>query len=515
MQGTAWSILPPLVAIVLSFITKNVLLSLFLGIFTGGLLLSSFNPMAAVGYSLDKIIGSMADEWNAKLLLFNLLMGAGIAFIWKLGGSMALSEWAKKRIKSRKTANVTAWLLGIIVFFNDYINAAIVGNVTRDIFEKHKISREKLSYILDSTSAPVATFFISDWIAYQLSMIQNGIDAAGIKDVTPIKAFFGSMPFNFYCIFTVLFVGLIAITEWDFGPMLKAELRARKEGKTYRDGAVPMLNVDFELGEPITKKPMILTFVLPIVALIGVTLWGFYYTGAKAGGTTLIEKLGNADAATALLWGAFAMVITGMLIAAGFRLMNVSEMMKTFLDGLKLMLLACAILVLAWSIGSVTKDMELPKFVVSMISEDASFALVPSIIFVVSMLISFATGTSWGTMAIMTPLAIPIAYKITGDAFFSVTVMAGVVFAGSIFGDHCSPISDTTVLSSIFSGSDHMDHVNTQIPYAMTTALVSLFLYLIFGFSKISAFVLIPVGIVILVILSRLLHISSMKKYNM
>ncbi|MEN3042535.1 MAG: Na+/H+ antiporter NhaC family protein [Fervidobacterium sp.] len=514
MEGTAWAILPPLVAIMLSFITKNVLFSLFLGIFTGGLLLNSFNPVAAVGYSLEKIIGSMADEWNAKLLLFNLLMGAGIAFIWKLGGSTALSNWAKRKIKSRKTANVMAWLLGIIVFFNDYINAAIVGNVTRDIFEEHKISREKLSYILDSTSAPVATFFISDWIAYQLSMIQKGMEAANITEIAPIKAFFGSIPFNFYCIFTVLFVGLIAITEWDFGPMLKAELRARKEGKTYRDGAVPMLNVDFELGEPLKTKPMILTFILPILALISVTLWGFYHTGAKEGGATLIDKLGNADAATALLWGAFAMVLTGMGIAAIFKLMSLSEMMKTFLDGLKLMLLACAILVLAWSIGTVTKDMKLADYVVSLIKEDAKFTFVPSIIFFISMIISFATGTSWGTMAIMTPLAVPIAYKITGEPFFSVTVMAGTVFAGAIFGDHCSPISDTTVLSSIFSGADHMDHVNTQIPYSLTTAMVSLVLFLLYGLFRVSPIILILAGIVILIILSRFLYLISMKKYN-
>lgn len=340
------------------------------------------------------------------------------------------------------------------------------------------------------------------------------METANITGIAPIKAFFGSIPFNFYCIFTVLFVGLIAITEWDFGPMLKAELRARKEGKTYRDGAVPMLNVDFELGEPLKTKPMILTFALPILALVGVTLWGFYYTGAKAGGETLIDKLGNADAATALLWGAFAMVLTGMGIAAGFRLMKISDMMKTFLDGLKLMLLACAILVLAWSIGTVTKDMKLADYVVSLIKEDASFTFVPSIIFVVSMLISFATGTSWGTMAIMTPLAVPIAYKITGDAFFSVTVMAGTVFAGAIFGDHCSPISDTTVLSSIFSGSDHMDHVNTQIPYALTTATVSLVLFFIYGSFRISPAILIPIGLVLLVILSRILHLNGMKKYN-
>jgi len=513
VEGSFWSVLPPLVAIVLCFVTKNVLLSLFLGIFTGGLLLNGFNPIAGVGYSLEKIIGSMADEWDAKLLLFNLFMGAGIAFIWKLGGSKALADWARAKIKTKRSANVWAWLLGVIVFFNDYINAAIVGNVTRDIFEQHKISKEKLSYILDSTSAPVATFFISDWIAYQLAMIQNGMDGAGITGISPLSAFLGSIPFNLYCIFTVAFVGIIAITNWDFGPMLKAEIRAQREGKTSRDGASPMLNVDFELGKPIEKRPMIITFVLPILALVVVTIVGFYYTGAKVGGESLIEKLGNADAATALLWGAFAMTLTGIVIALGFKLMTVSETMKTLMEGFKLMLLACAILVLAWSIGTVTKDMDLAGYVVSMVGENVSFILIPSIIFAIGMMISFATGTSWGTMAILTPIAIPIAYKITGDAWLSVTTMAGVVFAGAIFGDHCSPISDTTVLASIFSGSDHLDHVNTQIPYALTCAFVAMIMYLLYGFFRVTPLLLIPVGIVLLIFLARFFNKISAKQY--
>ncbi len=512
MEGTLWAVVPPLVAILLCFVTKNVLLSLFIGIFTGGLLLNSFNPITAVGYSLEKIIGSMADEWSAKLLLFNLMMGAGIAFIWRLGGSKALADWARTKIKTRRSAEVWAWLLGVIVFFNDYINAAIVGNVTRDIFEQHKISKEKLAYILDSTAAPVATFFISDWIAYQLAMIQNGIDQAGITGVSPLVAFLKSIPFNFYCIFTVVLVGIIAISRWDFGTMLRAEYRAQKFGKTSRDGAAPMLNIDFELGKPKETKPMIRTFVLPILALIVVTIVGFYYTGAKVGGENLIEILGNADAATALLWGAFAMTLTGVIIALGYRLMSVAEAMKTILEGFKLMLLACAILVLAWSIGTVTKDMKLADVVVSMVSERATFAVVPAVIFLVGMFISFATGTSWGTMAILTPIAIPIAYKITGDAMLSTSVMAGVVFAGAIFGDHCSPISDTTVLASIFAGSDHMDHVNTQFPYALVAAFVALILYLAYGFFKISPLILIPVGIVLLIFIVRYLHRRHMSR---
>lgn len=205
------------------------------------------------------------------------------------------------------------------------------------------------------------------------------------------------------------------------------------------------------------------------------------------------------------------MALVGIVIALIFKLMSVGETMRTLLDGFKLMLLACAILVMAWSIGTVTKDMKLADYVVSLVGENVSFALVPAIVFLIGMFISFSTGTSWGTMAILTPIAIPVAYSITKDPWLSTTVMAGTVFAGAIFGDHCSPISDTTVLSSIFSGCDHMDHVNTQLPYAIACAMVALLMYLLYGIFKISPFILLPIGVVLLVFLARLLHARTMK----
>lgn len=206
------------------------------------------------------------------------------------------------------------------------------------------------------------------------------------------------------------------------------------------------------------------------------------------------------------------MALVGIVIALGFKLMNVAETMRTLLEGFKLMLLACAILVLAWSIGTVTKDMKLADYVVSLVGENVSFALVPTVVFLIGMFISFSTGTSWGTMAILTPIAIPVAYNITKDAWVSTTVMAGTVFAGAIFGDHCSPISDTTVLSSIFSGCDHMDHVNTQLPYALTCAFVALIMYILYGVLKLSPLVLLPIGIIVLVFLAKILHTRSLKK---
>jgi Na+/H+ antiporter NhaC len=505
-------IIPPLVAILLCFLTKRVLFSLIMGIFSGGLIMATGNPFAAFKYSLDSTVGSITDSWNANLLLFNLLMGAGVALIWSLGGSLALTNWAKKKIKNRNQASIGAWLLGIIVFINDYINAAIVGNVFRDIFDTHKVSKERLSYIVDSTAAPVATFFISDWIAFQIGMIQTGIDQAGITQISAFEGYLRGIPMNLYCIFAVVFVGIIIISKKDFGPMLKAEHRVMTTGKTYRDGANPMLDVADELGEAKPDRPMLLTFILPLVTLILVALFGFWWTG-KGPDKNLMAILGDSDPAVALLWGAAAMTIMGAAIALIFRIMNVAEVMDTIIRGLKLMLLACAILVSAWTLGAVTGDMKLAAYLTKVVGGAIPFSLVPVIIFVLGCVIAFATGTSWGTMTIMTPIAIPLAYSMTGDPIVAV-MMSGVVFSGAIFGDHCSPISDTTVLSSIFSGADHMDHVSTQIPYALTVASVAAVMFLLYGVVKITPAILIPLGLVLLVFIPRVLHRISARKYG-
>jgi len=497
------SLLPPIVAILLCFLTKRVLLSLFIGVFIGSLIIVNGNPFSAVEYSLDTLIGSMADEWNARLLLFNLFMGSGVAFIWRLGGSKALSNWARHKIKTKKHAGLGAWFLGFIIFFNDGVNAAIVGNVFRDIFTAKRISREKLSYIVDSTAAPISTFLISDWIAFQIGMINTGISAAGIEGISAFSAYLQSIPLNIYSILAVLMVGIIVISNKDFGPMRKAEKRAFETGKVMRDGAIPLMDVSNELGKENETKPMLITIFLPIISLSFVTLIGFWVTGSD--GNTIIEVLEKADPAKGLLWGAFAMMLTGVIIALSNKLMKIREVMETILDGMKLMLLACAILVLAWSLGSITEDMKLANYLITIIGNSINFGFLPLIIFILGAIIAFATGTSWGTMTILTPIAIPLTYQLTNDVSTSVT-MAGVVFSGAIFGDHCSPISDTTVLSSIFSGSDHMDHVNTQIPYALTVAMVTGILFMLWGFLEISPILLISLGVILLIGLTFLFN---------
>ncbi len=326
-------------------------------------------------------------------------------------------------------------------------------------------------------------------------MISQGLLAAGLINISPMSAYISSIPYNLYSIFTLAFVGMIVITGLDYGPMLKAETRAIKTGKFCSDEAQPMLDVANELGEPKDVKPRLTTFIVPFIAMIITTVFGFIYTGRE--GVGFMGILENADAVTSLLWGAFAMAMSGVILSVGYKIMTFKESMDTFIDGMKLMTLTAAILLMAWSLGQVTKDMGLANFLVEVLGESIPAWILPITIFVLGMVVSFATGTSWGTMAIVTPIAIPLVYQVTGDIGLAMAV-PGIALSGSVFGDHCSPISDTTVMASIFAGADHIDHVKTQIPYGVTVASVVFFILLLVGLFKIKPVIFIPLGLIIL-----------------
>lgn len=507
MEGNygLWALVPAIIAIAMCFKTKMVIPSLFAGVFASGVIIYKGNIFAATSFSLETIINQLCDPGNAKLIMFTMFMGVGISFIWKMGGSKALSIWARNKIKSRKSVGIGAWLLGMCISVNDCLIAAIDGNVFRDIAKEQRISSEKFSYILDSTAAPSASLFISDWVAFQIGMISQGLVAAGIA-VSPMKAYISSIPYNMYAIFTLVFVGMIVITGLDYGPMLKAEERAIKTGKFCSDEAQPMLDISSELGEPKDVKPKLATFIIPFIAMIITTAFGFIYTGRAGEG--VMGTLENADAVTALLWGSFAMGMSGVVLALGYKIMDFKETMDTFMDGLKLMVLTAAILLMAWSLGAVTKQMGLAAFLVGVLGDSVPAWILPITIFVLGMIVSFATGTSWGTMAIITPIAIPLVYQVTGDASYAM-VVPGMALSGAIFGDHCSPISDTTVMASIFAGADHIDHVKTQIPYGITVASVVFLMLLLVGIFRLKPFVFIPLGILILFLI-----VYTMNKIN-
>ena len=490
----ALSVLPPVLAIVAAIASRRAIPGLFVGIWTGAII---FTGSHGLGQTFEWIVVSIATEFHVSILVFIFLLGGGVGLLWVLGGSYALTRWASSRLENRRQAGVATWLLGVLVFFNDYANTAIVGTAMQDVTDSADISREKLSYVVDSTAAPVSTFLISDWIAFQLSMIQQGYEAAGIAGSAPstFVVFLGSIPYNFYCLLAIAMVGIVVLTGRDYGEMLTAERRASSTGKVLRDGAQPLQSVEADLGEPRTDKPMLRVFVVPIVMLVAITLLGAYWTG-RAGGD-IIGILGEANWALSLVWGGAGMVGVAGYFGIRHRILTFGETVSTFVDGTKVMMTAATILALAWSLGTVTTELGTGEYVTSIAQGFVSPELLFVIVLIASAFIAFTTGTSWGTMAIVTPIAIPLAVNVAGTGALSPVV--GAIFSGAIFGDHCSPISDTTVLSATFSGADLIDHVRTQIYYAVTVVVVAIALFLIYGYLAITPFVLAPLGAVVLI----------------
>ena len=501
-MGEIWSVVPPIVAVVVALTTKRVLFALFISVWVGGIIKCGGNPLEAVAISFDWIKDVMTDEWNSRFLVLIALLGSGAAFMFKTGGSLAITKALEKKLQTAKRAQMFAWVLGIVVFFNDYVNSVIVGNATRDITARHNVSREKLSYVLDATAAPMATIGpVSDWIGYQVSLIAAAFAAISLVDAKPYISFLYSIPWNFYCLLSLAAVPMVILGK-DFGPMAKAELRARKTGKLIAEGDTPLSNVEVDIGEPYApEKAKVIHFILPLTVLIVVSVWGLWFTGGGLEGKSIMTVLADAAVDKALTWGAFAMTITSLLLAIQQKV-PFEECENIMLKGFRTMLPALLIMILAWSIGTVCKSLGTAQYIVDLTKDWMTPAILPTLIFVIGMCIAFATGTSWGTMAILTPIGIPLAHT-AGDMNL-VYITIGAIFSGSIFGDHCSPISDTTVMSSIFAQSDHIAHVKTQIPYALTVAGVSAILFMLSSFIT-SGFVLLGLGIVLQFFIFRML----------
>ncbi len=530
-------ILPPLLAIVLAIYTQQVLPALFAGIWVAALMVYGYNPLSATMETWKWIVSSITDSWNATILVFDFLIGSMVALLYASGSMHSIAEVIGKRVKSARTASIMTSLLGIIVFFDDYSNTIVVGNSMRPLTDKHRVSRELLSYIVDSTAAPVAgLMLVSTWIGYEVQQINGALDVLkeqfdqGLIPAVPEISGYGlwltAVPFHFYSILALILVFLIASTRRHFGPMLKAEYRALTEGKVLRDGAQPLMPTESVLGEaPREKRASYSIFLASIVGLIVVTLIGMWYTGAMViienegleaawWEIGFIDALMNADAATALLWGSFTGFLIAFIGALYSKVLTFRRAMEYTLKGMYLMVYANAILVLAWTIKTATQSLGTADYVVTQaVSANVPALLVPLIIFLISMFISYTTGTSWGTFALVMPIAIPLAWRIAliqyGDvnlAYMLAAASIGAVFGGGIYGDHVSPISDTTIMSSMFSGSDHIDHVTTQMPYGTFAAGISIILYLMFAAGLTSPLILLPVGVILLVLGHRVLN---------
>ena len=514
------SIIPPLLAILFALIFRQVILSLVLGIYIGAVFIYDYNPLSGLLRLIDKyIINSISDVSHIQILVFTLLFGGVIGLISKSGGTRGIANVITKFAKNRKSTMLSAWLSGLVIFFDDYANTLIVGNLMRPVTDKMKISREKLSFIVDATAAPVASvFIISSWIGYEVGLIQDGLTMIG-SDANAYTTFLATIPFRFYPIVMLFFVFLISYTGRDFGPMHKAEKRALIEGKLFKgkEKAIADLSHTSEIFGNEDKAKWY-NGIIPILVIIFGTIIGLIYTGINSlqqqgiSEYGLREIISNSDSYLALLWSSFsACIIAGVMIISQ-KIMSLSETIDAWFIGLRSMLLAVIILTLAWAIGAITVEMKTADYIISLIGDNISPHFLPVIIFLVAGLTSFATGTSWGTMAILMPIVIPLSHSVSGlydlEAMASTLILQGVissVLAGCVFGDHCSPISDTTILSSMASGCNHVDHVRTQLPYAVLVAVLCMLLGDIptaFGLSPYLSLLVISlviIGVVILI----------------
>lgn len=493
---------PPLVAIVLAMATRQTLVSLFAGVWIGAVMVADWNPIAATALATDWIVEVIMTPFNARFLVLIMFMGAGAAFIYKSGGILALERWIGHRIKTARDSQILTWLIGIFIFFDSYTSTIVTGNATRELSEENDSSREMHSYVLDSTTSPVTTFGpVSNWIGFQVSMIIVGFEALDVTTdelgVTAFGIFLRSIPWNIYCFMAFFMVGLIAITQRFYGPMLDAEWRARTTGRTIREDATPLSDITTDVGEPSRKNPKLMNFFLPIIVLLVVGIVSMWWLGGGyQPGVDVATAFQETDVALGLLYAAFAFMVVGMIGALGYGTLDLDEASDTIINGFKTMMIAAAIIVLAWTIGFAAEEVGTAEYIVNaMVSGGVPGSLLPLIIFVAAMFIAFTTGTSWGTMGILTPLAVPLGYELVGIGILP--VLMGVLFGGAIWGDHCSPISDTTVMSSIFAGADHIDHVNTQIPFAMTAAGVTVLILLLYAVGLQQVFIALPLAFVL------------------
>ncbi|WP_314040382.1 Na+/H+ antiporter NhaC family protein [Campylobacter showae] len=527
-----WTLIPPVVAIVLAFITKDVVLSLFIGVFSGTFLINVIDssiPMTFVkGFTdiVKRVVGSLADSWNAGIVLQVLCIGGVVALITKMGGTKAVAIWLSKKAKTGVSAQISTWVMGLFVFFDDYANSLIVGPIMRPITDKFKVSREKLAFIIDATAAPIAGLaVISTWVGLEISLIKQGYELIGITNVNAFSIFVETMPYRFYNLFMLFFIVCTAFMGREFAGMLKAERRARAgELHPRRDGAM-IEDVEDKTLEPKENiKLQSSNAVIPLLVLILGAFVSFYFSGLGALEGEALESakahpltfhtfqatFGAADASVALFQSALLATVVAIFMAVYRKILTVREAIETWGKGWKTMITTIIILLLAWSLSSVIKELGTSRYLVDLLSQSTPKIVLPAAIFMLGSFISFSTGTSYGTMGILMPLAIPLASAVgmhsglEGDALHAYMIVnISAVLTGAIFGDHCSPISDTTILSSMGAGCNHIDHVQTQMPYALAVCAISIFAGYFPIALGLSIWIVLPLGLLVTALVVR------------
>ncbi|MCW8848716.1 MAG: Na+/H+ antiporter NhaC family protein [Melioribacteraceae bacterium] len=483
-----FSIVPPLLAILLALFLRQVIVALFAGIYVGLLFIYGFNPVTALLRLIDtNLFNALIDPDHISIILFTLLIGGVVGIISKNGGTIGLANQITKLAKTPRSGMLASWFMGLVIFFDDYANSLIIGNMMRPITDKLKISREKLAYIVDSTAAPIASLvIISTWIGYELGLIGDGLSAIG-SNQNPYEVFIQTLPYRFYPIAAIFFVFITSYLKRDFGPMYKAEVNARKADnvntKSYK---AEKTNFTKEIS---STKARWYNGAIPILIILFGTILGLIFTGIEALESKGISEYGieqiirESDSYRSLLWASLISGIVAIILTVSQRIRKLEDAIKSWHSGVQSMMVAAIILVMAWGISSITSDLKTADYLISVISDSINPRFLPAIVFVTCGLISFATGTSWGTMAIVMPIVIPMASAISiseglimADTNIIIVGVISSVLAGSVWGDHCSPIADTTILSSMASKCDHISHVKTQLPYAIVVGIVGLIL---------------------------------------
>lgn len=497
MYATFWALIPPVVAIALALITKEVYSSLFVGILVGGLFYSNFSFEGTINHIFqDGFIGVLSDSYNVGILVFLVILGTMVCLMNKAGGSAAFGRWASTHIKTRVGAQLATIALGCLIFIDDYFNCLTVGSVMRPITDKHKVSRAKLAYMIDATAAPVCIIApISSWAAAVTGFVP-GEDGFSL--------FIQAIPFNFYALLTIVMMIVLVVSKTEFGSMKLHESNAVK-GDLYTTPDRPYANA--EEVNTANQKGTVLDLVIPVICLIVCCVIGMIYTGGFFQGVGFVEAFSGSDASVGLVYGSFFGLVITIILYMARRVLSFKDCMECLPEGFKAMVPAILILTMAWSLKAMTDSLGAAPFVADIVraASDSLLSFLPAIIFLVGCFLAFATGTSWGTFGILIPIVVD---AFSGNQTMMIIAISACM-AGAVCGDHCSPISDTTIMASAGAQSNHINHVNTQLPYAITVAAVSFVTYIVAGFVK-TAWIALPVGIVLMIgTLLVIRHISG------
>lgn len=501
------SILPPVIAIALALITKEVISSILIGIFSGALIYS-FNSGGGIIKAVEVMFALMCEKIgdNAYIIIFLAILGSLVVIITKAGGSQAYGIWASKRINSKSWAQLSTAILGILIFIDDYFNCLTVGTVMRPVTDKQKVSREKLAYIIDATAAPICIIApVSSWAASVISYM----DGTGLNGMT---TFVKTIPYNLYAILTIVMILVISIKNLDFGKMAEFENKIIKSDNLNNSHSYETPNDDEHIV-PISNKGKVIDLVIPILSLIAFSVLSMIYLGGYfSGNISLADAFSNTNSAVAITYGAFIALIIAFFMFIPRKLLSFNDFMSGITQGIKSMVPAFVILTLAWTISGICRDLlSTGQYVGDLFKySNIPVILLPCIVFIIAGFLSFAMGTSWGTFGILIPIVVMVCEKAAPEL---IIITLSATLAGAVFGDHCSPISDTTILSSTGAGCNHMDHVSTQIPYSCLVAFVSFIGYLIAGISK-NIILTLSLTIILLITLIIIFNRLSNKKNN-